>query len=60
MTATLHITESDDIPAETIKAFESLARQQGKTSEQLLAEVITAKVESAKTTRPHPYQNSNA
>lgn len=60
MTVSLHVLKSDDIPAETISAFESLARRQGKSSEQLLAEVITAKVEAAKSSRPHPYQNSNA
>ena len=60
MTTSLHVLESDDIPAETIAAFESLARQQGKTPEQLLAEVITAKVESDTARRPHPYQNANA
>lgn len=60
MTTSLHVLESDDIPAETIEAFESLARQQGKTPEQLLAEVITAKVESDTARRTHPYQNANA
>jgi hypothetical protein len=59
MTSTLHLTESEDLDAKTIEAFAQVAKEQGKTPEQLLAEVITTKVNAANV-RPHPYQNANS
>jgi predicted DNA-binding protein len=60
MIVTLHVIPSDALEAATIQAFENLAKKQGKTPEQLLAEVITRQIEDAKKTQAHPYQNANA
>gem|GEM_PF-4132444 len=60
MTVTLHVLHSKDIDADTIAAFETMAKTQGKTPEQLLAEVITERVQAAKAVQAHPYQNANA